>query len=66
MNVNGIFDHQTPNKQIVKACCVLTDIEGNDILGVFNEYAYSPETTGSIHSKLQLTAHGIEVDDKPV
>ncbi len=37
VNVNGIFNHQTPNKPIVKACTVLTDSAGQNVLGVFNE-----------------------------
>lgn len=44
---------------------MLTDSAGNDVLDVFNEYTYTLETPGFIHSKLQLTAYGFEVDDKP-
>ena len=66
VNVNGIFKHQTPNKPIVKACTVLKDSAGQDVLGIFNEYAYTPDCKGSIHSTIQLRAYGHEVDDRPM
>ena len=32
---------------------------------IYNEYAKCDEMVRSIHSKVQLAAHGIDVDDKP-
>ncbi len=66
VNINSIFNHQTPNKLIVKACTVLTDSTGQSVLGVFNEYVYTPECEGSIHLKIQMTAYGHDVDDVPM
>ena len=66
VNVTGIFNHQTPNKPIVKACTVLTDSAGQSVLGIFNEYAYTPDCKGSIHLTVQLRAYGHEVDDRPL
>ncbi len=45
---------------------MLTDSDGQDVLGVFNEYAYTLECKGSIYSKIQITAYSHEVDDVPM
>ena len=35
-----------------------------EVLGVFHEYAHNPNHQQAIHSTLQLTAHGMNVEDR--
>ena len=65
IQVTGLNDHQMPNKQIIGCAAVSTDCTGQDVLGLYNKYANCPELTSSIHSALQLRAHGIRVEDVP-
>ena len=65
VKVTGINDHQLPNKPLVQCCSVSIDSDKQPVLCIYNEYAKCDEMAGSIHSKVQLTAYGSEVDDTP-
>ena len=65
VKVTGINDHKLPNKPIIQCCSVSVDSKEQDVLCIYNEYAKCNEMAGSIHSKVQLAAYGIDVDDKP-
>jgi len=57
VNISGVGNHLVNDKRIATFCAV-TSTQLKLVLLVFHQYAYVPEQTQSIHSKIQLQDYG--------
>ena len=60
----GIQGKAASNMSIGTFVSIITLNTGEEVLGVFAEYAHNPKSQRAIHSTLQLTDHGMIVEDR--
>ena len=62
VNIGIVDDHQMTGLQLATFAAYIK-LDQGPFIGIFNNYAHCPDQTQSIHSKIQLQANNIMVND---